>query len=476
MTPADHGGSASADELCFTPAHVLAGLIATKKLSPVELIEAVIARAERVHQATNCFAFKLYDEARVSARAAETAVMRDDALGPLHGVPITVKDNLATVGQAMTNGSHAMMEFRPTADSLAWQRAKAAGAILLAKTTTPEFAHKVLTDSLPFGVTTSPWSKAHTPGGSSGGASAAVAAGAGPLAIGTDGGGSIRCPASCAGLFGIKATLGRIPFEIIPDTFANYAFTGPITRDARDLALLLAVMSGPADVDAHTIGIPALRVADMQPKQSIRGLRVGWTARFGGVAVDGEVARLTEQAVKSLESAGAIVEPLEVPAFADVFDYYVVIATTAHAARLGPVAEKQRARMTESMLDCIRQGGTYSAAQWQIASDRRTALFRTVQRLFDKVDVIATPTLNAPPKTVDAGGAINTPMYAEWAKSLYPFNLTGHPAASVPCGFTAGGLPVGLQIIAPWYEESRIIDVAAFLQTANPESNRRPAL
>jgi aspartyl-tRNA(Asn)/glutamyl-tRNA(Gln) amidotransferase subunit A len=466
----------SADELCFTPAHELAGLIAAKKLSPVELIDAVIARAERAHQATNCFAFKLYDEAREAARGAEAAVMRGDALGPLHGVPITIKDNLATVGQLMTNGSHAMMEYRPTADALVWQRARAAGAILLAKTTTPEFAHKVLTDSLPFGVTTSPWSKAHTPGGSSGGAAAAVAAGAGPLAIGTDGGGSIRCPASCAGLFGIKATLGRIPFEIIPDTFANYAFTGPITRDAHDLGLFLAVMSGPADVDAHTIGIPALRPEDLKPKQSVRGLKVGWIGRFGGVAVDGEVAALTARAVKQFEDAGAIVEALDVPAFADVFDYYVVIATTAHAARLGPVAEKHRSRMTDSMLGCIRQGGTFSAAQWQMASDRRTALFRTVQRLFDKVDVIATPTLNAPPKPVDEGGAINTPMYAEWAKSLYPFNLTGHPAASAPCGFTAGGLPVGLQIIAPWYEEARLIDIAAFLQAANPESKRRPVL
>jgi aspartyl-tRNA(Asn)/glutamyl-tRNA(Gln) amidotransferase subunit A len=463
----------ASEDLCFVPARELARRIATRQLSPVELVTAVIARAEKIHAACNIFAFPLYEQALAAARAAESAVMRGDALGPLHGVPLTVKDNLATVGQPMTNGSFAAMDFRPTVDAIVWQRLRDAGAILVGKTTTPEFAHKVLTDSLPFGVTRNPWSLDHTPGGSSGGAAAAVAAGVGPLAVGTDGGGSIRCPASCSGLFGIKATLGRVPFEAIPDTFANYAFTGPMTRDVRDAALMLAAMSGPTPADVHTLGVPAFAPA-MAEGTSLAGLRIGWIADFGGVATGAEVGASTRQSMRLLEAAGAIVEPLDVPEFADVFEYYVVIATTAHAARLGRTADQLGERMTASLRASVEQGRGYSAAQWQLASDRRTALFRRVQALFERFDLIATPTLSEPPWRVDAGGAINTPGYAYWCRSLYPFNLTGHPAASVPSGVSAAGLPIGLQLIGRYFDEASIFRAAAALEAAAPWADRRP--
>lgn len=462
------------DKLCFMPATRLAGMIAKREVSPVEVVDAIIARAERLQGVLNLFALPQFDTARAEAKAAEAAVMRGDTLPPLHGVPITIKDNVAIAGLPMANGSVAFADFVPAKDAEAVTRVKRAGAISIGKTNLPEFAHKVLTDSPHFGVTRSPWSLAHTPGGSSGGASAALAAGVAPLAIGTDGGGSIRCPASCAGVAGIKATLGRIPNESFPDAFANYAFVGPMARTIDDVSLLLSVMAGPCADDPYAIAPPPF--VPQPQDDAVRGLRVAYVERFGAVKPTPDVAELTARAVKHLEAEGAIIETPEVPEFANVFDTYVVIATTAHAARFQAVAEKWGDRLTQSIRESIARGGRYTAAEWQRASDRRTALFRATQRRFGSYDLLVTPTMNAPPKTLDAGGSIASEMYAEWAGYLYPFNLTGHPAMSIPCGFTANGLPVGLQIVGPWYGEQRMLDVARALEQRQGLLEKRPAI
>jgi aspartyl-tRNA(Asn)/glutamyl-tRNA(Gln) amidotransferase subunit A len=422
----------------------------------------------------NLFCLLTADQARAEAAAAEAAVMRGEALGPLHGVPITIKDNVPVKGLPMRNGSVALADFVAPADAAVAARVRQAGAILIGKTNLPEFAHKVLTDSPLFGTTRSPWSLAHTPGGSSGGASAALAAGVAPLAIGTDGGGSIRCPASCTGTAGIKATLGRVPFESFPDGFANFASVGPMARVVQDLPLLLSVMAGPCPADPFSLAPPPF-VPQPRPDPA-RGLRVAWIERFGDVRPDPEVAAATGLAVAELASLGAKIETPEVPELAHVFDTYVVIATTAHVARLQGFAETFGDRLTDSIRASIARGSTYSAADWQRASDRRTVLFRAVQRLFETFDLIVTPTMTTPAKTVDAGGSIATEMYADWAGYLYPFNLTGHPAMSLSCGFSAENLPIGLQLIGPWYGEQRMLDVALALEQAARWSERRPAV
>lgn len=466
----------SVETLCFTPATDLRQLIAARALSPVELMDAVIARAESVQPRINAFAIPRFEQAREAAKEAEAAVMRGDALGPLHGIPITVKDNVPTIGDRMTNGSYAFENFVPQWEPALVQRLKAAGAIIFAKTTTPEFAHRVLTETPLFGITRSPWSHDHTPGGSSGGASAAVAAGCGPMAVGTDGGGSIRCPASCAGIAGIKPTLGRVPFEVFPEGFAAYAFAGPLTRTIGDLALMLAVMSGPLRDEPHTLEIPAMPVPDQPPEPAVKGKRIAWIERFGDIPLDAEVAEKTNAAVAAMAAAGAHVETVTLPEFADVFDCYVVIATAAHAGRMTALAAQWGDRITPSMRASIEQGGRYSAAELVRASDRRSFLFRTVQALFERFDLMATPTMNAPPKTVDENGAINSPMYAQWAGYLYPFNLTGHPAASVPVGFTGSGLPIGLQLIGPWYADTAVMQAMAWLERERPWAQIRPPL
>jgi aspartyl-tRNA(Asn)/glutamyl-tRNA(Gln) amidotransferase subunit A len=465
------------DDLCFTPAATLAHLIATRQVSPVALTEAVLARAAQVDPVLNIFALRMFESAREDAKAAEAAVMRGDVLGPLHGVPITIKDNVPIAGLPMVQGSVAFADFVPPADASVVRRIREAGAIIIGKTNLPEFAHKVLTDSPVYGVTRNPWSLAHTPGGSSGGASAALAAGVAPLAVGTDGGGSIRCPASCTGVVGLKPTLGRVPNERAPDGFASFFFTGPMARTVGDAALLLSVMAGavaddPFSIAAGAMAMPVPRAVDT----AAQGLRIGWIENFGRYRTDAAVADLTRAAVMSLAAEGAIVEPLHDPCFDDVFERYVVLATTAHAARYGHLPEIWGDRMSTSIHASILNGQCYSAVEWQRAHDWRTTLFRAVQRLFERYDVIATPTMIAPPKLLDAEGSIATEAYAEWAAPLYPFNLSSHPAMSVPAGMTGDGLPVGLQLIGPWFGEQRLLDVGALLERLHGWPARRPGV
>jgi len=468
---------AAADELCFTPAATLARLIATRQVSPVAVTKAVLARAAQVEPALNIFALPMADNALADARAAEAAVTRGDALGPLHGVPITIKDNVPMAGLPLANGSVAFGEFIPSTDAAVVQRIRAAGAIIIGKTNLPEFAHKVLTDSPVYGVTRNPWNLPYTPGGSSGGASAALAAGVAPLAVGTDGGGSLRCPASCTGVVALKATLGLVPNERMPDGFANFAFTGPMARTAGDTALLLSVMAGATADDPFSIGAGSVAMPEARAVETAaRGLRVGWIEQFGRYRTDPVVADLTRAAVMSLAGEGAVVEPLADPCFDDVFERYVVLATTAHAARYGHLPAIWGDRMSASIRASIANGQRYSAVEWQRAHDWRTTLFRAVQRLFERYDVIATPTMLAPPKLVDAEGSIATEAYAEWAAPLYPFNLSSHPAISVPAGMTADGLPVGLQLIGPWFGEQRLLDVAAVLERLHDWPALRPGI
>ena len=466
----------ASSDICGLSATAIAAAIAAKELSPVDVVDATLDRAEASQPILNLFSEILADSARVAARKAEQAVMDGAELGPLHGVPVTIKDNVALKGVRLANGSAAMMEVLAADDAAVTARTLRAGAIVIGKTNLPEFAHKVLTDSPAFGVTRNPWSLHHTPGGSSGGASAALAAGVAPLAIGTDGGGSIRCPASCAGISGLKATLGRIPNEAFPDAFGNYAFVGPMAREVADLGLFLSVLAGPLDGDPYSLGAPPLDAASDAPDRAVKGLRIGWIEHVGRYRTEGEVARLTTAAIASLAAAGAIVEPVRDPCFDDVFETYVVIATAAHATRLGPLAARWGEAMTPSLQDSIAKGGAYSAVDLQRASDRRTHLYRAVQRLFERFDLIATPTMTAPPPLVDAGGSVASAMYAEWAAPLYPFNLTGHPAASFPAGFTDEGLPVGVQFVGPWFAERRLLDVGAMLESLHGWVDRRPPI
>jgi len=460
------------DELCGCSATRLAALIAARQVSPVEVIGAVLDRIDRANPRVNAFALVLREEAERAARAAEQRVMAGEALGPLHGVPVTVKDNVAVAGVPLGNGSIAAAPAIPAKDAVAVERARAAGAILVGKTTLPEFAHKMVTESLATGVTRNPWNLDHTPGGSSGGAGAALAAGMGPLAIATDGGGSIRCPSAWNGVVGMKPTLGRVPIEAVADGFGNFAYIGPMARTTQDAALLLSVMQGPSAADPFsTRGAPPAWSGE------ISGLRIGWIEHFGEYRTDPEVLRITSAAVSRLSDRGACVEGLREACFDGLYPLYATLASTHRAGRYGALFDAAPDKMTPTLRAGIAQGRGWSAIEFLAASDRRTALFRSVQAIFERFDVLAMPTTTVAAPRLDAIDPGYPGAYPHWAAALHPFNLTGHPALSTPVGFTGAGLPVGLQLVGPWDAEQRLFMLSQALEQdlglsgriANPE-------
>jgi aspartyl-tRNA(Asn)/glutamyl-tRNA(Gln) amidotransferase subunit A len=295
------------DDLAYTSASELAGLIAQRKVSPVEVADAVLERIERTQPALNAFITVCGEEARAAAKDAEAAVMRGDGLGPLHGVPFAVKDLVNTAGVRTTFGSVALADNVPAADSPAVARLKEAGAILVGKTATPEFGHKCFTEAPLFGRTANPWDLARTCGGSSCGAAAAVAAGLAPIGIGTDGGGSSRIPAACCGVVGFKQTLGLVPHDLTPDGFGNQSHITPMTRTVMDTTLMLQAMVGPHSCDPHALGLAAPDfVAAARPEGDLKGVRIAWRPLLGNTMLAREVREACERGLAALADQGAL--------------------------------------------------------------------------------------------------------------------------------------------------------------------------
>ncbi|MDJ1159589.1 amidase family protein [Chelatococcus sp. SYSU_G07232] len=446
-------------------ARELAAAIRTKAISPVDAVEAALSRIE-ARSALNAFVTVCAERARAEARQAEATVMAEEPLGPLHGVPFSVKDLTLTAGLRTTMGSALHADFVPKEDAVAVARARAAGAILIGKTTTPEFGHKPLTEAPIFGRTLNPLDPQRTCGGSSGGAAVAVAAGMGPIALGTDGGGSIRIPAACCGVVGLKPTLGAVPNLQAPDLFAANSYVGPMARDVADTALLFETIAGPHPGDPYGQADPrpARRAA------TLAGLRIAWLPRCGNI-LDPEVERVTTAAIRAAEALGAVVEPVELD-FVALEPAFLVILESALAARLGSQVERHRGRLDPSLVTAVEKGLAHGAAALQQAAFARTDCFRAVQAVLERHDVIVSPTLSAPPLPVDqdphgrvtiAGRDAGT-IRGAWYPYTFPFNLTGHPALSLPCGRDAGGLPVGLQIVGRWRDDRLLLDIAALFE------------
>lgn len=443
-----------------------AAAIRAGELSPVALVEAVLDGIARTQRTLNAFVSVDEAGARAGARDAERAVAQGEELGPLHGVPYSVKDLTWTAGLRTTMGSILFEGFVPKQDAVPVARLRKAGAILVGKTTTPEFGHKPFTDSPLSGTSRNPWDLAHTPGGSSGGAAVAVAAGLGPVALGTDGGGSIRIPAACCGIVGLKPTLGRVPHIQAPDAFANNSFIGPLARTVADIRLILAAIEGPDPRDPYAVAVPS----PPRPETA----RVAWTARVGNPHLDSEVEALAGEAARQI---GA--EPLAAPLdFVAEEEGFLVLLQASLAGRFGAQLERERGRMDPSLVETIERGMRRSAPEILEAAQARTALFRRMAVLFQEIDVLAMPTIAAPapvtgldpfaPFPVDGGIGEAGHIRAAWYPYTYPFNLTGHPALSVPAGRTASGLPVSLQLVGRWHEEGLLLDLAEALERARP--------
>ena len=447
-------------------ARELASLIRRKDISPVEAVQAALDRiAER--RELNAFITVTADHAMDAARIAEAKVMGGGELPPLHGVPYSVKDLTATAGVRTTMGSAIHENYVPTEDAVAVARAKAAGAILIGKTTTPEFGHKPVATAPIFGRTLNPIDPRFTPGASSCGAAVAVAAGMGSLALGTDGGGSIRIPASCCGIVGLKPTLGVVPHLQAPDLFSVNSFVGPMARNVADTALLFDVISGfdcrdPFGQGTKTHG----RTAPL----SLDGLKVAWLPSAGN-PVDPEVLAATLSAVQAMEREGAIIEEVKLD-FVALERHFLVILQSLLAARVGDNLERFGERLDPTLISTVLKGRELSATALHQASFAKTQCFSELQTLFEQYDVLLSPTLSAPPLSIDldlsgdidiAGIPAGT-VRGAWYPYTYPMNLTGHPALSMPCGKSSLGLPIGLQLAGRWYDDRYLLGIAALLE------------
>ncbi|MBX9944265.1 MAG: amidase [Reyranella sp.] len=471
-------------DLTRLPAAVLREQIAARKVSPVELMEAVLARADRLQPILNCFITLVPELALEAARRAEQAVMAGDPLGLLHGIPFAAKDLVNTAGVRTTFGSLLHEHNVPTEDAVAAARVKAAGAILFGKTTTPEFGHKALTDAPLFGRTRNAFSAARTSGGSSGGAAVAVAAGIGPIGIATDGGGSTRIPAAANGVVGLKQSNGVIPHSQVADLFGNYTYVTPMTRTVMDTALMLQAMAGPHPSDPWSIGIaPQDYLAAARAEGDLAGRRVLYSATLGNTAVSADVRDAFERALGRLRELGAELVELD-EALPDMEPVWKITNHTTWKARFDDMIRRDGNRMTPSLVRQVAMAADWSGADYQRAQFQRSDLFRMVQRWFERADYLVTPTISrtALPieqdlfDPIEIDGAVAGELRRNWFPYTMPFNITGHPAITVGCGFGGDGLPVGLQIVGRFRDEASILRAAALYEASEDWLSRWPDL
>lgn len=466
--------------LVFLPAHELRTLIATKQVSPVEVTELYLQRIEQLDSQLNSYLTVTADLALATAREAEKAVMEGKSLGPLHGIPISIKDLEVTRGIRSTMGSLIFKDTVPEQDSLVVERVRQAGAIILGKTNTPEFGLLGTTENRLGDACRNPWNRERTTGGSSGGAGAAIAAGLCSLATGSDGGGSIRIPSSFCGIYGIKPSQGRVPRYggLGRPTIGQFSQSGPMTRSVRDAAILLQVLAGPDSRDPTCLQTPPPDfVAALD--QGVKNLRIGWSPDFGYAAVDPEVVEVTSKAVRVFEELGCHVEDAKITLHEPFPPFWTIFSANAYAA-YGHLLEKQGDQLTDYARHCIEHGSRVSGADYARALLAIEQLRGQFTPLMQRYDLLVTPTMAVPafpigqqPKTI-AGREVDS--FWGFLPFTFPINAIGYTAASIPCGFSAEGLPIGLHIIGRSGKEATVFSASAAFEEARPWANTKPPI
>jgi aspartyl-tRNA(Asn)/glutamyl-tRNA(Gln) amidotransferase subunit A len=471
-------------ELWQLPASTLRGKIASKEVSPVDLTKAVLARADKLQPVLNCFITLVPELAMKGAQEAEDAVMKGQPLGLLHGIPFAAKDLVNTAGVRTTYAALAHEDNVPKEDAVAAARVKAAGAILFGKTTTPEFGHKALTDAPLFGRTRNAWSAERTSAGSSGGAAVAVAAGIGPIGIATDGGGSTRIPAAANGVVGLKQSNGVIPHSQVADAFGNYTYVTPMTRTVMDTALMLQAMAGPHPSDPWSIGVPPQDyLAAARPEGTLAGKRILHSVTLGNTAVAKDVRAAFERSLGKLKDLGAELVQLDEP-LPDMEPIWKVINHTTWRARFDDMIRREDNKVSPSLVRQVAMAGQWSGADYQRAMFQRTDLFRRVQRWFERADYLVTPTLSRTALPIDqdlfepirVDNVEAGELRRNWFPYTMPFNITGHPALTLNCGFDSDGLPIGLQIVGHFRDEASVLRAAALYEASEDWLSRWPKL
>jgi amidase len=470
----------NATDLCFTPATKLLPLIARRRVSPLEIVQAVLARIERVNPRLNAYCTVAAEQALEAARRATAAVRRRGArLGPLHGVPVSIKDLTPTKGIRTTWGSKIYEHHVPDEDALVVQRLKAAGAIVVGKTNTPEFGAGANTFNAVFGVTRNPWDPALTCGGSTGGGAVALATGLGPLAQGSDLGGSLRLPAAFCGVVGFRTSPGLVPVYPTALAWDPWSVQGPMARTVADTALMLSVIAGADPRAPISYSVNPRAFTDAVRRPSLKGLRVAWSDDLGVTPVDDEVRAVTRAAADVFRRLGARVEEAR-PDYSGLREIVMVSRGVSMVARHDEKLPTWREQMQDNLVRNIDQGLALTPPEIGRAERLRTELWHRVRAFQERYDLILTPTAAVPPFPVEWRSGpkeINGhPMqtYIDWALLTYAFTVVGLPAISVPAGFTKGGLPVGLQIGGRWHDEVGVLRAAAAFEMAQPWADRRP--
>jgi len=463
-------------ELAFTPARNLAKMIRRREVSPVELVDDLLERISRLNPTLNAYLTVCEDEARSAAREAERRVMKEEDLPPLHGVPISVKDLIFTKGIRTTGGSLMHKDFIPDEDGVAVERLRRAGAIILGKTNTPELGQSSTTENRFGKDCCNPWNPERTSGGSSGGAAVAVASGLGPLALGSDGGGSIRVPAAFCGVYGLKPTHGRVPLYGGFGSMPLFATMGPISRTVRDAAFMLSVISGhdPRDPCSIRGDSPDFLTA---LEDRIRELRIAWSPDLGFARVDPEVRAIALAGARVFESLGCNVEEAT-PDIEEPFPIFAPIVLADEYAVSGELLEEDVDELVPYVKSTLLAGKQVTGYQYSQALRALECFKLRMALFFDRFDLLLTPStavvafpLGQRPREIDG-----KPVGTLWGSFPFTvaFNLSGQPAASVPCGFSSDGLPVGLQIVARWGEEATVLQASAAFEEARPWQDKIP--
>ncbi len=467
-------------DLCFIPATTLARLYRARRISPLEVTEAVLARIDAVNPKLNAYVTVARGSALEAARKATAALKRNAALPALHGVPVSIKDLTPTKGLRTTWGSKIFEHHVPDEDALIVERLKAAGAIVVGKTNTPEFGAGGNTFNAVFGATRNPWNPALTCGGSSGGAAVALATGMGPLAQGSDLGGSLRTPAAFCGVVGFRTTPGLVPVYPRDLGWDSLSVTGPMARTVADAALMLSVIAGPDDRAPLSYDVDTRQFPRAVKAPSVEGWRVAWTPDLNGlIPVDAEVARIAEDAAtRVFRTLGARVEGA-CPDFTEVNDIVLATRGLAFVAQYARHLPEWKSQMQKGLVWNIEQGLSLTPQQVARGELLRTELWHRVRTFMQSRDLLILPTVAVPPFPVEQPypTEINgKPLenYTQWFFLTYGITVTGLPAISVPCGFTKSGLPVGLQIVGRRRQEAAVLRAAAAFEAAMPWTDKIP--
>ncbi len=466
-------------ELCGLPIEKLAPLLARKKVSPVEVLEAVLERIERSQPILNAYLTVTAEAARGDAARAEREITKGRYRGPLHGIPISLKDNIWTRGVRTTAGSKVLADFIPEQDATVARRLRRAGAILVGKTNLHEFAFGFTTNNPHYGPTRNPWDVERIPGGSSGGSAAAVAAGLCAASVGTDTGGSVRVPAALCGIIGLKPTYGRVSCHGTVPLAKSLDHVGVLARKVADVAILLGAIAGRDPLDLTTADAP---VPDYQHRlrQRPRKLRLGWPREHFRERLDGEVRRALEAARRSFEQMGARVEEVRLPhvhqtpeagasmAYAEALAVHQALGY--YPARIADYSPELRA--------LLEAGTKVRAVDYLLAFETQKAARADFEAAFERVDAILAPTVPVPAPHIGEESVVldgkRETLRSAFLRLNRPANLTGLPAISIPCGFTRGALPIGLQIIGRAFDEAGLLRIALAYEEANEWSERRP--